>query len=355
MKKTFIPASRYNAPKRFAPKIVSRRMQLTGNDFHKAAYLADVLNVANCASPDSVFNTGVPPCDLAKKKMKGVIFLDRGVEFTGADIASAASLIAAIKTASTAARGSRAYPVWDLLNFEDNGGDPGTGSIGNLTTATVITSDAIPSFRFGYSGTEKRHTRMASLMSATLDVLLVDEGWAVYGTLGPNGGLSGFNVLQAYADTSKFPISDAVNQYSFRITLGDITEYRDNSTYVVCNSGLLGALGLVNVTLSEYSLVSNVVKLLMIADGGKNLEPDYGAILDGLTWTAVNLQTGAAFTVTSVATDAATDTMTVTLDNAAWTALASGDKVAIYGPTAAAMAAAAVKPYEMLSVIVTKP
>jgi hypothetical protein len=314
-----------------------------------------IKNLAIAAASGGLFNTGVPPLDLKKKKMKGVIFLDRGMEFTGGDIASAAAFIAALVAATTAARGSRAYPIWDLLNFEDNTGDPATGSVGNLTTATQITSDAVPAFRYGYNGTEQRHTRMSAISGEQLDVLFIDEGYAVYGTEGANGGFSGYNVLQGYADTSKFPVSDSVNQYSFRLTLGDVTEYRDASVYIKLNSGVVAAAGLVNVTLSEFSLVSNVAKLLMIADGGTNMEPDFGAILDGLTWTAENLETGAAFTVTSVATDATNDAMTVTLDSTAWGLLSTDDRIAIYGPTAAAMAAAGVKPFEMLPVIVTKP
>lgn len=317
--------------------------------------MANILNLANCASPDSIFNVGVPPCDLAKKKIKGVIFADKGVTFTGADVASVAAFIAAVKTKTTAARGSRVYPIWDILNFEDNTGDPATGGIGNLTTATIITQDAVPSFRFGYNGTEARHKRMAAMVGASLDVFFVDEAYAVYGTQDAEGVFGGFSVLQAYADTSKFPVADAINQYSFRVTLGSITEYRDNSLYVVTNSGILAAVGLVNVQLSQLSEAANVHKIQAIADGGTNLQPLYGTAIAGLTWTATNLETGASFTVTSVAEDAALEAFTVTLDAAAWTALTAGDRVQINGPSAAALAGVNVKPFEMISVIVTKP
>jgi hypothetical protein len=354
MKKEFFQPTRYNGygQGKFAPKVSER---LSGKNFMTSAYMADVLGLANCATPDSIFNVGVPPCDLKKKKMKGVIFADRGVTFTGAEVASAAAFIAAVKTKTTAARGGRVYPIWDLLNFEDNTGDPATGGIGNLTTATITTSDAVPAFRFGYNGTEMRHTRVSAMASATLDVFFVDEGWAVYGTLKSEGVFGGFNVLQAYGDVTKFVVSDAVNQYSFRVTLGDVTEYRDKSTYVVTNSGITAAVGLVNVVLSKLSNVTNVYKIQAIADGGTNLEPLNGAAIAALTWTATNLQTGAAFVVTSVADDTALDAFTVTLDNAAYTALASLDKVQINGPTAAALSAAGVKPYEMIPVIITKP
>jgi len=342
--------------KRYAAKITSRRMGLgPQNNFRTTAYMADIMNVANCESPDSVFNTGVPLCDVKKKKIKAVIFVDSGVELTGGDISTVAAFIAKIKSMTYAARGGRAYPIWDLLNFEDNTGDPATGSTGNLTTATTVTSDAVPAFRFGYNGTEARHARMSAMNSMSLDVFFVDDAYTVYGTLGGNGGFAGFSVLQAYADTSKFPVSDTVNQYSFRITLGDITQYRDASKYIVANNGLTAAVGLQNVQMVFLSGSSNVKKIQIIVDGGTNLEPIHGAAIAGLTFTAKNLETGAAFTVTSVADDTSLDALTVTLDSTAWSALNSEDRVQIDPPSAAALAAAGVKPFELLPVIVTKP
>lgn len=356
----FIRSSDYNAGKfRGVKPIFAKHARIiTGKRFGviplvTAAFL-DILGLANCASPDSVFNAGVPPCDLAKKKMKGVIFADRGKTFTGASIASVNAFIQAVKDATTAARGGRVYPVWDIINFEDNTGDPSTGSIGNLTTATIVTQDAIPSFRFGYNGSEARHKRMAAMSGASLDIFFVDEQFAVYGTEVAPGVFGGYSVLQAYADTSKFIVADAVNQYSFRITLGSINQYRDSSLYVVANVGLLGAVALVDVGLRYVSNATNVYKISVIADGGTNLEPLYGAALAGLTWTATNLQTGAAFVVTTVADDTSLKVLTVTFDSTAYTALASGDRIQFNGPTAAALAAVGIKPYEIIPLIITK-
>lgn len=313
----------------------------------------DILNLANCANPDSVFNTGIPLCDLAKGKIKGVILLDKGVYFTPAERASTAAFLAALVTKTTAARGGRVYPLFDINNFEDNTGDPTTGGIGNLTTATIIVSDAIPSFRFGYNGSEARHKRLALMNSASLDVMFVDDKFAVYGTQsGVN--FKGYSVLQAYTDTSKFIVADAVNQYSFRLTLGSITEYRDASAYVVANSSLAALQGLIDVQLTYLSNATNVFKIQPIADGGTNLEPVNGAAIAALTFTAIDLQTGLAFTVTSSADDTALDAITITLNSTAWGLLGAGDKVQINGPTAAALAAAGVKPYEFIPVIVTK-
>jgi len=316
--------------------------------------MPSIINLANCASPDSIFNVGLPPCDLAKKKLKAVIFADKGVRFSAAETATVAAFIAAVKAKAVAPRGGRIYLISDLLNYEDSTGDPSTGGVGNLSTATIVTNDAVPVFRFGYNGTEARHARISAMNSSSLDIFFVDDGWAVYGTL-DGGEFAGYSVMQSYAYTSKFIGSDAVNQYSFRVTLGDITEYRENSKYIVANSGLAAAAGLVNTQLSELSKVGGAVKVLAIADGGTNLEPIYGTAISALTWTATNLQTGAAHTVTSSADAPADDAYLITLDSTAWTALDSGDKVQINGPSASALAGANVKYFEMLPVIVTKP
>lgn len=317
--------------------------------------MANILNLANCASPDSVFNVGIPLCDLSKKKMRAVIFADSGTTFSGAEIASVQAFINAVKTKTTAVRGGRVYPIWDILNFEDATGDPSTGGVGNLSTATIITNDAVPVFRFGYGGSEARHKRLAAMTGASLDMFLVDEAYAVYGRDNGNNGFSGYNVLQAYPYTSKFIVADAVNQYSFRVTLSSITQYRDQSLYVVANSGLTAALGLMNVVLSYLSNATNAYKFNAVVDGGTDFTALYGSTVAAMTWTARNLQTGAAVTITSVAYDAPNKAFTVTLDSTMYTGLATGDQVQVTPPASSVLATGGVKPFEILPVIITKP
>lgn len=316
--------------------------------------MANILNLANCASPDSIFNVGVPPCDLSRKKIKGVIFADKGVTFSGADIASPAAFIAAVKAKTYAARGGRVYPIWDLTNFEDNTGDPSTGSIGNLTTATIVVSDAVPAFSFGYAGSEARHKVMAMIASQSLDVFLVDEGYAVYGTTDAEGVFGGYTVMQAYADTVKFIAADAVNQYRFRLTLASITEYRDQSAYVVTNTGITGAKGLVNVYLSKVSNSTNVYQIEATIEGGTNFAELYGTAVAAMTWSAKNLETGAALTLSSIAYDSTNKRFTVTVDATAYGALATGAKFQISGPAAATLFGGNVTPYEMVSLTLVK-
>jgi hypothetical protein len=138
------------------------------------------------------------------------------------------------------------------------------------------------------------------------------------------------------------------------LTLGDITQYRENSAYIVTNAGLSAAQGLVNAEMKYVSNATNVYKIKVIADGGTDLIALYGAAVAALTFTAVNLETGVAVTVTSVAYDSTLQALTITLDATAYGALAAGNRVQINPPSASALAAASVKPYEFLSVIVVK-
>lgn len=346
--------SKYIKQTRYAAKIVSRRMRMTGNDFAKANYLADILNLPNCATAETTFNTGVPLCDLIKKKIIGVIFADSGVFFTPAHRASTSAFLAEMGVKCTAARGGRVYPLWNIRNYDDQTGEPTKGGIGNLTTSQVTVADAIPAALFGYKGGELQHAVLTKVESGNYDVFLVDEAFVVYGTKSGDN-MVGFSTEQIYVNASKFPVADFVNQYSFSITFGSMIEYKSQSAFVVTNSGLTAKVGLVTTPLTLLSSAANVHKIQAIADGGTNLEVLYGAAISALPFTAKRLDTGVAVVVTGTADNPTDDAYNVTIDNAAWTALPSGTQVEISGPSPSALAGASVKFYEMLPVIVVKP
>lgn len=315
--------------------------------------MADILNLPNCATMETSFNTGTPLCDLKKKKIIGVIFADTGVFFTPAHRASTTAFLTELAAKTVATRGSRVYPLWNIRNFDDQTSEPTKGGVGNLSTAQVNVADGIPAMQFGYNGGELQHAILAKVESGSYTVFLVDEGYTVYGTQsGVN--MVGFTQEQIYVNPSKFPVADFVNQYSFSITFSSMLEYKTNSAFVVTNSTITTKVGLINAPLTLLSSASNVHKVQAIAAGGTNLEVVYGTAISALTFTAKNVATGAAFTVTGVADSPSDDSYAVTLDSTAWTALSSGDQVEIIPPTAAALAAANVKPYEMFSLIVTK-
>jgi len=294
--------------------------------------MASLLNIGVCGA-DGSLATGKPFCDIIKGRMKGIIFADEGVTFSAADMASQSAFSTAVQTKSRAARGSRIYPIWNLNNFEDKTGDPNRGGVGNLTTKQIVTSSPIPAFDIAHSGGELLHKKLLQLEVGTYDIFLVDANNVVYGKEASTGELGGYTVYQNYVYPSKFIVSDAVNQYRFEVTLDSYQEYRDDASFFVASSAIGSIEGINNVVVTLFNQTTNVAKIKLVADGGKNLF-DLAAIKTALTTAgaiiATNDQTGAAFTITSVAaSDTTNKVFTVTLDSTAYTALSSGDTITI--------------------------
>lgn len=294
--------------------------------------MASLLNIGVCGA-DGELATGKPFCDLIKGRMKGVIFADNGVTFSEADMASQTTFAAAVQTKSRAARGSRIYPIWNLNNFEDKTGDPNRGGVGNLTTKQIITSSPIPQFDIAHSGGELLHKKLLQLEVGSYDIFLVDSNNVVYGKATSTGELGGYTIYQNYVYPSKFIVSDAVNQFRFEVTLDSYQEYRDSASFFAADSSIADINGINNVVVTLFNQTTNVAKIKLVADGGKNLF-DLSSIKTAMTTAgsiiATNKQTGASFTITSVAaTDTTNKVFTVTLDNTAYGLLSSGDKVTI--------------------------
>ncbi len=317
--------------------------------------MANIKNLANCANPESIFNVGTPLCDLKRRKLRGIIFLDKGVTFSLDELSTVATFIAAVKAATVAPRGQRAYPVWDITNFEDNTGEPTTGGVGNLSTATIVTGDAVPAFSFGYNGAEIRHKRLAGLAGASLDVLFVDDQWAVFGTeKGPE--LGGYDVLETYVNAAKFIVSDAVNQYSFRISLSSIAQYRDLSMFVLANAGISSAVGLININNElDGPFATATFTIVPTADGGTNLQEVYGATLASAPlWRARRADTNANVVVSTVVQNVAKRGYDITIAAGDFAALAVGAGLKVNEAIASALSAAGIAPYEGVEVTIVK-
>lgn len=296
--------------------------------------MASLLDVGNCDT-NSLLNTGIPYCDIKKGRLYGVILLDDGVVVPAASMGSQALFNTWLATAAQAARGSRAYPLIGVFNnFDEQTPTPNKASVGNLTTKQVVIDDPIPVLSLAHSKGELLHKKLMQLEVGNYDVLLVDKSYEVYGVRQSNGDLGGYSIYQTYVYPGKFLGSDAVNQYHFEITLDSLQEFKQNSGVFGASAAIGNIAGLNNVVVSLFNQTTNVEKISFIADGNKNLfdlsaistvfVANSGAII------ATNKQTGASFTITSVAaTDIANKVFTVTLDSTLYAALTTGDKVTI--------------------------
>lgn len=318
--------------------------------------MADILNIPNSGATGSG-NSGVDSNDLKRKTLKGIILTDPDVEFSAADRVDLDTFMEALETATTAARGSRIFPIPDLVNFEDNSSEATQGSLGNLVNTQIDLVDAVPSFLFRHYKGEAYHKKLSRFNSQSVRIFIFDDQFALYGHKDSDGNFKGYTMSQFRTQLAKFGTTSDSGQYPFRVVLESASEYRENSAYVVCDSRLSALSGLIDVVLSVFSHSTNVVKIAANAEGsGTNIIELFNGELDAAgAWVVKNHQTGVAFTVTSYAYDSTNKVITITLDSTAYTALTSTHKVSFNLESAAALAALNVSPYESTGLVtVTK-
>jgi hypothetical protein len=324
---------------RYAAKIVSRRMRMTGNDFSHAAYLADILNVASCGGATSTFNSGPPLCDVIRDIPLGLILLDSGLEFDSSDRASIAAMVTALDTATRASRGSRAYPIWDLTNFEDQSKEPTKAAIGNLSISEIQLVDAIPAFAFQHRKGDFFHQQLQKAEGGGYVVLIVDKQYRLYGTKTSGGNMTGFSIAEFKTQLPKFQTPQNPSNYPFSLILNSITEYKENLAIIQLDSSVVNISGNRDVYLSKFSAASNVVKVILKGTGGKNLAELFSTELgQAAAWVVTNVVAGTTATV-SAAYDSTNKVMALTLSGTPWTGASSGDDFTVDLVSAAALAA----------------
>jgi hypothetical protein len=288
--------------------------------------MASQLDIPSAGGTSSTFNSGVPLADVIRDIPYGLIFLDNGVEFDATDMASSAALIAAIDEATRAARGSRAYPLWDLKNFEDKSKEPVKGTLGNLSNADIQLVEGIPSFDFTHRKGELFHRALIEAETANLTVLIVDKKYVIYGTRTSADKLAGYTMAEFKCQLPKWQTPGQASSYPFSITLDSMAEYKENGAFFQCDSSLVNISGIVPVILTQVSFVSSVLKVKPTTLGGTNLAVTNGTNLTQATaWKVTNVTAG-TFATVSAAYDSATESMALTLSGTPFTGAASGDE-----------------------------
>lgn len=315
--------------------------------------MADILSLPSCGGSTSTFNSGAPLCDVIRKEPKMLIMLDSGVEFNLSTRASIATFVAAIRTATRAARGSRAYPIKDLTNYEDKSSEPTKASIGNLSVTQITMQQGVPSFSFQHRKGDLFHKQLAAAENANLKLLIVDSAYVVYGTKTSGGNFTGYSLSEFYAELAKFATATDPSKYPFNITLESMTEYKENFDFVQLDSTIMSVSGIVDVNLNTAGApvvqATNVAKVTPIARGGKNLGVLYPVELASTSaWTAKNGTSGASLTLTSVTWDSANSRFNVTVDSTEYAALTSTTKVRIDLVSTSALSDLGVDGYESL-------
>jgi len=315
--------------------------------------MADILNLPNCGGSTSTFNSGFALCDVIRKEPKGLILHDSGLELTLAERASIATVVAALKADSRAVRGARAYPIMQLTNFEDKSTEPTKAAVGNLSISQITMQEGVPAFSFQHFKGDLFHQQLSRAQNANLRLYIIDANYVLYGTKTAGGNMTGFTLSEFYAELAKFATASEPAKYPFSVTLSSITEYKENLAIIQLDSTIFSISGIIDVDLNTAGApmvqTTNVAKISPIGRGGKNIGLLFSTELAVVgAWSAVNSQTGAPVTITSVAWDAVNNRFNVTLDSTAYTALTSGNKVTVDLTTSAALLALGVDGFESL-------
>lgn len=299
--------------------------------------MSSQINIPNCGGATSTFNIGVPLCDVIRDIPYGLIFLDSGVTFNEAETTTVAAFVTAVKTATKAARGSRAYPMWDLKNFEDKSKEATKGTLGNLSNTEIQLVDGIPSFSFTHRKGDLFHKLLVKAETANLKVMIVDKKYVVYGTVTSGGELTGYTMAEFKAGLPKFQTPGAASSYPFDITLESITEYKENLGFMQADSTLVGAAGLRDVVLSA-SVAGSVLSVGLVATGGTNIATLFATeLLQTAAWSVVKTVGGGTPTI-SPAYNSTTGKIDITLSGATWTGAVTNDAFTVNLVAAATLA-----------------
>lgn len=292
--------------------------------------MADLLNLPNCGGSAGTFNSGFPLCDVIRSAPRALLLLDAGVGFDAAARASVATLVAAIKTATRAPRGSRVYPIMSISNFDDTSTAATKAAIGNLSIQQITMQEGVPSFDFQHRKGDMYHKQLSKAENSNLTLMIIDNNYVIYGTQTSGGLFAGYTLAEFKAQLAKFATASTPSNYPFSVVLNDITEYKENLAFVQLDSTVMNISGNVDTVLSLVSQSVNVANISATAAGGKSLGDNFSSEMADIdAWKATNHQTGADFTITSVTYNGTAKYFVVTLDSTAFTALTSGDKVDI--------------------------
>jgi hypothetical protein len=301
--------------------------------------MADILNVASGSGASSTFNSGTPLLDIIRDIPLGLLLLDAGVEYDASDRASIAAMVAALRVSTRAARGSRAYPVWAITNFEDQSKEPVKGALGNLTNAEIQLVDGIPVFSFQHRKGDFFHKQLAKAEGGGLVLVIVDKKYRLYGTETAGGNFTGFSLAEFKTQLPKWQTPQNASNYPFSVILDSITEYKENLAIIQLDSTIVNISGNRDVVLSKFSAASNVVKVALTGTGGKNIAELFATELaQASAWVVTNVATGLTATV-SPAYDSTNKVMALTLSGVPWTGASAGDDFTVDLVSAAALAA----------------
>lgn len=260
-------------------------------------------------------NTGFDNCGLDMQAVCGMFILQPGYAFSGADIATEAAFLAAIKRQSIASVG-RLYPLTDLVVSND-GTEASVVITYNNGAKRKVRNGAFDQTFDLLKGGKCLISRLSDGFDGKdWDVLMYDATGQMLYTKNPDGSLSGlslnlFDVLTSKQNDGSKPTQNAIH---LNADGGKFT-----ATQIYKFDGGLGAIlaikGLMNVALAGTRITNVGTITGKIGCGKTDLAATFGVALDVAgAWIVKDGVTGNGLTITSVAANTNVGGYDITLD-----------------------------------------
>lgn len=305
------------------------------------------VNTITCAADWT--NTGFGDCPI-HMLFEGMIQVPKDAVFTEAQISA---LVAHINTKVVDNNPLlRFYPWPEFTKMEPGGGDPNKVEQDNGGSITTWENDYAFTGEF-YEGGFPLNNALRTRNGQDIYAIFYGRGYAFGEKV--NGVYKGIKVKQYWSNAQKPGAFKVESKYGFTFNVAAAS--LNERLWYVKATGIdeiegLKPLELLPTTDPIMSATGLVIADLKLKGYGTDYLALYGAAIAALTFTAKNVLTGAAITVTGVSLVAGK--LNFDLDSADTDFPAVGEDLQIVGPTVTALTAAGVLLAEIISLTVTR-
>lgn len=226
-----------------------------------------------------------------------------------------------------------------------------------------VTREGLPGWRFSFLTSYAQMVNLRKFNNTVVTIIMQDDKKRVWGSKDSDNNLVGRQAQLFFEGLDHVDDASVAGLGYVNVVFIDAIENYDDGVFVEVDFNFQTTLkALLDVELYEKATatanvlhVSGKVNVANVA-APLDIYEEYGSTLfnTGALWTATNVATGAAITITGVASNAA-GYGDLTLNSAAYTALSSGADVLIETVLPTALDAGGVAGIETISFIHTKP
>ena len=244
----------------------------------------------------TIFNTGLPSCDVRPGKPVGLIFAPKSVEVAAAD---EENLLPFFDAASrNADRSKRVYPLVGEFSNESANTEPVIGTLAGSAYSEKL-ADGVLASNFSFPMTLCKAKAYKGLDGYKGSVFVLTDNGLIIGERTKSGALRGLTVTNLTVSVdAMFGDGQNIKMVKLAVVFGRDGQLVKNVDAIRYDFDANDLTGLVSLTLKKVGALTYQV---LTKCGGVNLYGSYSTQLAvGTLWVVRNLNTGSAVTVSTV-------------------------------------------------------